>query len=158
MNLKHIFIIFSIFCFYNASAQFEPKLDEVYNGTLAIEGNRMINNITIHLSFDANPLIKKFSNEYGPYEIVENKNTDNFIYKWNAITNKKWSKKPIDIYITTTYLGKVVKTNSKTEVIKTNPVIIIYSLDNNNNDILKSSRKRSKLTSYFKKMIRSIKK
>ncbi|WP_040278333.1 hypothetical protein [Psychroserpens damuponensis] len=158
MNLKHILIIFSIFSFYNASAQFEPKLDKVYNGTLAIEGNRMINNISIHLSFDTDSIIKKFSTDYGSYKIVENKTTNNVIYKWNAITNKKWSKKPINIYITTNYLGKVAKTNSKTEVIKTKPVIIIYSLDNDHNDVLKSPRKRSKLNSYFKKMIRSIKK
>ncbi|WP_047544750.1 hypothetical protein [Psychroserpens sp. Hel_I_66] len=156
MNLKIIFFIVAAFHFNTAFAQFEIELDEVYNGMIKIDDDLMVNNLSMHLSFEANKIIEKFSNDFGNYETLKEKDNTK-LYKWDNVIHKSWSNKPISIYIETSYLRNLINKANETEVIQTNPIVLCYILDKKNKDFLKSSRKQSKLREYFKNIIKSIK-
>ncbi|MEP3838559.1 MAG: hypothetical protein ABJM36_12975 [Algibacter sp.] len=134
-------------------AQIDAELNNVNINYLAITNNIKVKTLTSSLSFNSNKLINLLNKKFGLFKEAS-KGKLGATYLWKNITLKNINIEGGSIIIYNShYDTKQEHLNGKITYIKT-PIVNIYILDKHNKNILDSNKNETKMTKYFKKLIK----
>ncbi|KAA5826278.1 hypothetical protein FPF71_05540 [Algibacter amylolyticus] len=134
-------------------AQVNLELNTVNTNYLAITNTIKVKTLASNLSFNSNKLINLLNKKFGLFnEASKGKLGVTYLWKNIALKNINTEGGTLIIY-DSHYDKKQEHLNGKITHIKI-PIVNIYILDMNNKNILDSNKNETKMTKYFKKLIK----